>query len=322
MAEDLEQRLKALVTQVAQRYKDNDDAQALALAQVAYELSQSHTHTDALSVATSLHTLGEYYRAQQVYEQALPLVHRALTLRHQELGLTHPLVAASLYTVGDLHQESLMAVDSVICGYIRARTDDTHAAAEVAQETRLSLCGYSRARTGDANATEEEVTQEAFRAFMRAGFAKYDPAKGRVTTYAKGCAHLMLMRYYTAQQHRSRVTMLLSEFRTRYPGFNDATDTRDVLERLPEVATPPRETEMIAMEESDLRQQVLEELYRLTFASGLCPPHEVIALGFRKLWRARGDEEAGASPGQSTAIWPPRRMVSELSHTPLASLHT
>jgi hypothetical protein len=76
------------------------------------------------------------------------------------------------------------------------------------------------------------------------------------------------------------------------------------------------------MEETHLRQQVLEELYRITFASGLCPPHEVIALGFCKLWRTRGDEEAGTSPGKPVVRWPPRRIVTELADTPLAILHT
>src|SRR5439155_5301820 len=99
------------------------------------------------------------------------------------------------------------------------------------------------------NATAEVTQGEVLSAFIRAGFAKYDLAKGPLTTYVKGCEHLMLMRYYTAQQHRSRVTMLLSEFRTRYPGFNAEADTRDVLERLPEVATPSRETARIATEE-------------------------------------------------------------------------
>jgi len=226
-----------------------------------------------------------------------------------------------MYSVREIHQESLMAVESVICGYIRARTGDTHAADEITQETRLSLCGYSRAQTGGAQAADE-VAEEAFRALVRAGFAKYDPAKGRLTTYTKGCAHLMLVRYYTAQLQGSRVTRLLSEFGTRYPGFNPEADTGDVLERLPAVATPSRETVAIATEEQPLRQQVLDELYRITFAGTLCPPHEVIALGFRKLWPAQIDEEAEASPRQSAVIWPPRRMVSELSHTPLASLHT
>ena len=322
MAEDVEQQLRDLATQVEQLVKHGDKEQALSLAQAAYDLSQHLPHPAPLSVAASLHILGECYRAMGLYEQALPLVHQALTLRHEVLDLSHPLVAASMHTLGDLHQESLMAVDSTICGYIRARTGDTHAAAEIIQETRLYLCGYIRARTDGAHAAEE-VTQEAFHALVSAGFAKYDPAKGRLTTYARGCAHLMLMRYYTEQQHRSRVTMLLSEFRTRYSGFNAEADTRDVLERLPAAATPSRETAVIATEESHLRQQVLDELYRITFAGGLCPPHEVIALGFCKLWRAQVDEESGPSPEKKSVVrWPLRRMVTELSDTPLAILHT
>jgi hypothetical protein len=56
---------------------------------------------------------------------------------------------------------------------------------------------------------------------------------------------------------------------------------------------------------------VKEELYRITFAGNLCPPHEVIALGFRDLWRPQSDGKD---------MWPPRRIVSELSDTPFANL--
>src|SRR5207248_1492054 len=145
---------------------------------------------DPGSVAAAMHSLGECYRAMGLYEQALPLVHQALALRYEVLGLEHPLVAASMHTLGELHQESLMAVENAICAYIRIRTGDPqppaevpqaprlyNAAAEIAQETRLYLCGSIRAQTGDANTTAE-VTQQILCALLRAGFAKYDPAQG------------------------------------------------------------------------------------------------------------------------------------------------
>jgi hypothetical protein len=173
-----------------------------------------------------MHTLGECYCAMGLYEQALPLGHQVLDLRYQALGLEHPLVAKSMHALNELHQASLTAIDSVICGYLRARTDDVH--------------------------TTTGVSQEALHTLLKAGFAAYDPAKGPLTTYAKRCAYWMRKRYYTAQQNRARVTRSLRESHTGSPSSSDEADTRDVLERLPEVATSSSETEAIATEEDHL----------------------------------------------------------------------
>ena len=94
MAEDTEQQLKALATQVEQLYKHGDREQALSLAQAAYNLTQALPDPD--SVTAAMHSLGTYYRAMGLYGQALPLVHQALALRYQVLGLAHPLVAQSM----------------------------------------------------------------------------------------------------------------------------------------------------------------------------------------------------------------------------------
>lgn len=75
MAENLEQQLKALETQVEQCYKQGDYTQALALAQEAYDLSRkfpdpehplSAGHMNGLAVVHQ--AMGNYATAQALYE--------------------------------------------------------------------------------------------------------------------------------------------------------------------------------------------------------------------------------------------------------------
>ena len=130
MAEDLEQQLEALATQVVQCYQHGDYAQALALAQEAYELSRNLPDPEHPLVATSLNNLATLYHAMGDYAAAQPLLEQALELRRRVLGPDHPDVAPSLNNLAKLFvatnrpdeglasMEAAMAIDHRMLGQI------------------------------------------------------------------------------------------------------------------------------------------------------------------------------------------------------------
>lgn len=67
-----------------------------------FEANFGHHHAD---VATILHDMAEYYRAQRRYEEAEPCYVRALAIREKILGPQDPLVADTLETLGSLYED-------------------------------------------------------------------------------------------------------------------------------------------------------------------------------------------------------------------------
>src|SRR5438132_10536789 len=105
MAENLEQQIEALGTQVVQLYEQGDYEQALALAQEAYDLSQKLPAPEHPLLATAMNNLGFLYDAMGSSAQARPLYEQALAMRQRLLGPEHPDVALSMRNLASLYQD-------------------------------------------------------------------------------------------------------------------------------------------------------------------------------------------------------------------------
>ena len=85
MAENLEQQIEALETQIEQFYGQGDYEQALSLAQEAYDLSRKLPDPEHPLLATALNNLEVVHQAMESYAQALPLLEQAVARAPDDL---------------------------------------------------------------------------------------------------------------------------------------------------------------------------------------------------------------------------------------------
>ena len=188
------------------------------------------------------------------------------------------------------------AIEQGVYGYIRGvLTRDDQEAQEIAQDTRLYV-----------------LTQ---------ALQRYDPTRGRLLPFVKQSARWMALRYYRERERRGEVELLLSQLRVRHPNLDSDPELADILAYARGRVAPSAEAMALDVEYERLQAQVYDELFQLTFTHSTSPPHHLVALGFR-LWPDPVPEDTGtrAPPGKPSPVWPPRRIVAELSDTALTTL--
>ena len=96
--------LEALSKQVEQLYHAGNYKEATAVANRALGLAEQLHGPDHPNVADALSDLALLYKAQSLYDLALPLWTRSLTIRENVLGVDHPDVATSLDDLARLYR--------------------------------------------------------------------------------------------------------------------------------------------------------------------------------------------------------------------------
>jgi Zn-dependent protease with chaperone function len=78
--------------------------EGLKWAKYGLKFAEENFGKDHVNVATSLHTLAEFYRVMGQYAEAEPIYKRSLEIREKSLGLDHPKVAATLNSMALLYE--------------------------------------------------------------------------------------------------------------------------------------------------------------------------------------------------------------------------
>jgi DNA-directed RNA polymerase specialized sigma24 family protein len=188
------------------------------------------------------------------------------------------------------------AIEQGVYGYIRTLTWDDHEARAIAQDTRLS--------------------------FFLNGMKHYDPEGGRsLLSFVKASARWVTLNALRENGARRRVELLLSELASRHPELDHEAEFADFLAYESDAATPDTQIQSLDIEHERFRAEVQAELFEFTFTHGTSPPHHLIALGFH-IWPDRPVEKTGKrTPARKPSpVWPPRRIVAELSDTTLTTL--
>jgi hypothetical protein len=167
----------------------------------------------------------------------------------------------------------------------------------------------------------QEIAQETRHYFLHTGIHQYAPDRGRLLPFIKASARWMALRYYRKREQRGEVELLLSQLRARHPDIDTDAELADILAYARGGASPSAEAIALDAEYERLQAEVHDELFQITFTHGTSPPHYLVALGFR-LWPDPVPEGSGTRtpPRKPSPVWPPRRIVAELSDTALTTL--